>query len=117
MTKTPDTVSREDYELCNRENSNLRRHLLWAAQLLTPAQQAELRKRVVQPIEDGGVTDDAMTDDKEIALRRDKAIALLCDYCDTIADDGTAAARANNLRAFISEWSRQQPKLFIPWER
>lgn len=108
------TVPKSDYDLCDAENSNLRRHLLWAAQFLTAEQKAELQKRVRQSIDDGGVTDDAMSDDKEISLRRDKAINLLCDYCDTIADDGTAAARANNLRTFISDWSRQ-PAKFIPW--
>lgn len=108
------TVSKEDYDLCDAENSNLRRHLLWTAQFLTAEQKAELQKRVRQSIDDGGVTDDDMSDDKEIALRRDKAINLLCDYCDTIKDDGTAEARANNLRTFISDWSRQ-PAKFIPW--
>ena len=109
-----ETVPKSDYDLCDAENSNLRRHLLWAAQFLTAEQKAELRKRVQQPIDDGGVTDDELSEGREIALRRDKAIELLCDYCDTIKDDGTAEARANNLRAFISDWSRQ-PAQFIPW--
>ena len=107
-------VPKSDYDLCNAENSNLRRHLLWAAQFLSPEQKAELRKRVSKSVEDGGVTDDELSDDKETALRRDKAINLLCDYCDTIRDDGTAVERANNLRTFLSDWSRQ-PAKFIPW--
>ena len=111
-----ETVPKSDYDLADRENSNLRRHLLWAAQYLAPAQRAELANRVRQPIEDGGVVDDGMCDDKDISLRRDKAINLMCDYADTIQDDGTASARANNLRTFLSEWSRQQP-VFIPWEK
>ena len=113
---TEPTVPKSDYNLCDRENSNLRRHLLWAAQYLAPAQRAELVERVRQPIEDDGVVDDGMAEDKDYSLRRDKAIELLCDYCDTVQDDGTAAARANNLRTFISEWSRQ-PAKFIPWEK
>ena len=60
------TVPKSDYDLCDAENSNLRRHLLWAAQFLSPDQKAELRKR------------------------------------------------ANNLRTFLSDWSRQ-PAKFIPW--
>jgi len=107
-------VQKSDYDLCDAENSNLRRHLLWAAQFLTHDQKIELRKRISQPIEEGGVTDDELSEGKEISLRRDKAINLLCDYCDTINDDGTASARANNLRAFLSDWSRQ-PARFIPW--
>ncbi len=110
------TVLKSDYDLCDAENSNLRRHLLWAAQFLNANQRAELQKRVQTTIEDGGVVGDEITDSKEIAIRRDKAIELLCDYCDTLKDDGTAAERANNLRTFISDWSRQ-PAKFIPWER
>src|SRR5487761_2232113 len=98
MTTKEPAVPKSDYDLCEAENSNLRHHLLWAAQLLTPEQQAELAKRMRLPIEDGGVTGDGLSDSKEEDLRRDKAIELLCDYCDTINDDGTAAARANNLR-------------------
>ena len=112
--QTCETVPKSDYDLCDAENSNLRRHLLWAAQFLSREQQAELRERIRRPIEDGGATDDQMSDEKDEALRRDKAINLLCDYCDTINDDGTASARANNLRAFLSDWSRQ-PARFIPW--
>ena len=109
------TVPKSNYDLCNRKNSNLRGHLLWAAQFLTPEQRAGLAQRVKKPVEAGGVIDDGTVECKEIALRRDKAITLLCDYCDTIEDDGTASARAANLRGFISDWSRQ-PAKFIPWE-
>lgn len=109
-----ETVSKADYDLCEAENSNLRRHLLWAAQHLNAEQRKELAARVRTPIEDGGVTEDATSETKEIALRRDKAIELLCDYCDENCD-ATAQARANNLRTFISDWSRQ-PVQFIPWE-
>ena len=83
-------VPKSDYDLCDAENSNLRRHLLWAAQFLSREQQAELRERIRRPIEDGGATGDQMSDEKDEALRRDKAINLLCDYCDTIKDNGTA---------------------------
>ena len=71
--QTCETVPKSDYDLCDAENSNLRRHLLWAAQFLSREQQAELRERIRRPIEDGGATDDQMSDEKDEALRRDKA--------------------------------------------
>ena len=49
-------VPKSDYDLCDAENSNLRRHLLWAAQFSVAGAAAELRERIRRPIEDGGAT-------------------------------------------------------------
>lgn len=105
---TSDTVPSGDLELCEQENSNLRKHLLWAAQFLSDAQKRELRDRLAGPIHAGGVVDDNDADEREEELQRDKAIEALTDHIERAvangADDAwiaTADELANQLRGFL----------------
>ncbi len=68
------TVSQESYELCELENSNLRRCLAWAGKHLTPEQRAELAIIIRAQIEAGGVT----TGDEEAQWQYQKEIQQLC---------------------------------------
>ncbi len=52
-------------ELCEEENSNLRKHLLWAAQFLTVEQRRELRNKLMEPIEYGGVVENQAEDNHQ----------------------------------------------------
>jgi hypothetical protein len=73
-----DTVSKADFDLCDRENSNLRRHLLWAAQRMGPADLAELRSMLAdKTITDGGfVGEQADADRADLVEARRLALAL-----------------------------------------
>ena len=106
-------VSKSDYDMCEDENSALRQHLLWAAQHLTAEQRIELRRRVQGHNGSDQVYIDRLSETQEAAMERDKAIERLCDYCDTIKDGGKASLLANELRTYISDWSRKP--VFIPW--
>jgi hypothetical protein len=70
----------DDLELCERENSNLRQHLLWAATRLSPAERIELRDRIAGPIANGGVVGDLAADDRAIEFERESAIEALTDH-------------------------------------
>lgn len=48
-------MNQSDYDLCDQENSNLRRCLAWAGKLLTHEQRLELAKMIKGPIVEGGV--------------------------------------------------------------
>jgi hypothetical protein len=68
------TISQESYELCELENSNLRRCLAWAGRHLTADQRAELAIMIGSRMEDGGVT----TGDEEAQWQYQKEIQQLC---------------------------------------
>ena len=55
MIVTGETVAKESYDLCELENSNLRRCLAWAGKHLTKAQRIELAQMIRKPIDEGGV--------------------------------------------------------------
>ena len=69
---TDATVLKIDYDLCEAENSNLRRCLAWCGKHLTQAQKAELAAMIRQPIAKGGVLNDNAEDEHEhiIELKR-----------------------------------------------
>lgn len=50
--------ARVDYEVCEAENVNLRHHLRWAVERLTPELRAEMAEALAPSIEDGGIVSD-----------------------------------------------------------
>ena len=58
-------IRKSDYDLCEQENSNLRRHLAWAGKFLSTEQIWELQTMIELPIEDGGVVKDGTESDYE----------------------------------------------------
>lgn len=100
----------DDHRLSEMENSNLRKHLLWAAQFLTPPQRIELRDRIKGPIEQGGVVEDMAADDREAEIERNRAIERLTDHVEVAVKRGAndhwiakADELANQLRGHMHD--------------
>ena len=62
MTVPEEYVSIESYNLCELENSNLRKQLAWAATHLIHEQKLELKAQIEKSLDQGGVTKDASDD-------------------------------------------------------
>ncbi len=62
---TNKTVSKESYDLCEEENSNLRKCLAWAGKHLSHHQRRELAAMIKRPIDEGGVVEDGAEQDWE----------------------------------------------------
>lgn len=60
-----ETVSKECYDLCELENSNLRKCLAWAGKHLTPDQRIELALMIRRPLDAGGIVEDGTEQDWE----------------------------------------------------
>lgn len=105
-------VKKSDYDLCEDENSNLRKCLAWAGKFLSPQQRAELRAMIERPIQDGGVvkdsSDDAYAETHEIERLCVKAAGVLREAVET--DDLVAllesnwSARADDLASKLMEY-------------
>lgn len=66
-------VSQEDYDLCDRENANLRDALAWCASRLSEEDKVHLETNLARLIERGGVTGTQAEDDlheAQIALKK-----------------------------------------------
>ena len=79
---------RRELKLAEDENSNLRKHLLWAAQYIGEDRRAHLRLRLRNPVEYTGVTRDQAADARAEALRRNAAIEALTDHVQLAVDSG-----------------------------
>ncbi|MFC3693379.1 hypothetical protein [Chenggangzhangella methanolivorans] len=66
--------SKDDYDLCDRENENLRAHLAYAVERLGEADRKALAARMNGSIETGGVVEDSTEEEREELLR---AVLLL----------------------------------------
>ena len=102
----------DDALLCERENSNLRRHLLWAAQYLPQERVAELAERIRNPIAEGGVVADQSEDDAVEQRDLWKQIEVLCDQAEIVLEGRTwKPLSVANAIAFLRDRS---PKQFGP---
>lgn len=111
-------IKRSDYELCEDENSNLRKCLAWAGKHLTPQQRHELRGMIERTIQDGGVVEDGKESDwkyvKEIQSLCVKAAVALREAVET--DDPVAliqsnwSARADDLAGKLMEFDPPSPE-------
>lgn len=92
-----------DFKICDMENSNLRKHLLWSAQHIDAGYRTELRDRLKGPVENGGVTD-TMTDDLiERWQHAKKVVEKLTDQAQKVADTEGAPMGVARLDAYASE--------------
>lgn len=82
---------REAYRLCETENSNLRKILLWSAQFLTVTQRRDLRDKLKPSIEDGGVTGDHIEDEAEITQHAIDAVNALDVHVQALLDSPSDA--------------------------
>lgn len=101
-----------DLELCERENSHLRRHLLWAAAFLAPAQRRELAERIRRR-ETAVVADDA-ADAREQEVERDRAIEALVDHVQAAVERGADDAwigKADHLAFVLRGFLRPRENL------
>lgn len=81
-----ETVSREDYDLSEQENNNLRAHLVWISEFVSPDKKEELAHRLDKPIEKGGVVDDLDSEDREAELELYAAIEAMTDHVQIAID-------------------------------
>ena len=105
-------IKKSDYDLCEDENSNLRKCLAWAGRLLAADQRVTLRGMIERPIQDGGVvedsSDDARKEIQEITRLCVKAAGILREAVET--DDPVAlinsswSARADDLASKLMEF-------------
>ena len=105
-------IKKSDYDLCEDENSNLRKCLAWAGRLLTPEQRVTLRDMIERPIQDGGVVEDNSDDERreieEIRRLCVKTAGVLREAVET--DDPVAlinsnwSARADDLASKLMEF-------------
>jgi len=102
----------EHCEGVDRENSNLRRHLAWAAQYLPPQRILELRDRIEARIENGGVVEAGGEEDEEFARTMLKAMERLIDLAQVLINGNSSEiidraheieAAANNLAGYLPE--------------
>jgi hypothetical protein len=77
---------KEDYELCDRENTNLRKHLLWCASFLNNEQRKELAQKISKTVKDGGVTEDLKEDTFMQNVNLIAAINVLCDETENFCE-------------------------------
>lgn len=86
MINTDTHVTREDYDLCDMENGNLRVILRWVVPLLAPAHREELAAKLSASSERGGVTADHVDDRAEEVAARDKLIASMATALQQVID-------------------------------
>lgn len=70
----------DELRLCENENSNLRKHLLWCAKKLQDADVKELKARLRGPVEDGGVTGNVDSDILSLTKRLARAVNKFTDH-------------------------------------
>jgi hypothetical protein len=66
--RLPPTVREEDYNLCDLENSNLRKCLHWAATFLPVDKLIQLRDKIEKPFDEGGVSAAGEEEHEEMIL-------------------------------------------------
>jgi hypothetical protein len=103
--------SKDDYDLCDKENENLRRHLAWAGALLTPDQRRDLAKRIDKPIDDGGVTEDSVEEDREEILRALLTLKRAADHLEKGAHGVTSGLWPAQASSLVNQARAYEPIL------
>lgn len=84
---------------CDRENSNLRKHLLWAATQLPPDSFKELKARIDKPFEEDGVIVGEEDSERDAQIKLRSAANRLCDLADEIADSPRSSQEVMDIYA------------------
>ena len=106
---------REGYELSEQENSNLRRHLLWAAQFLNPEQRKELGKRISnKTIAEGGVIVDSYEEEAAEMKTFYNKVDRICDSLETVVNTRKMPSNTYRISMTINEIREMLPKRHQP---
>ena len=112
-----ETVSREDYDLCDLENSNLRRCLAWCGARMPIEDRATLVGMIKRPLTQGGVLEDGREDDRRDLIECEKLLRRMTDHIQTAIDSREMIPSwwliADGLCSRAREWEpkRQEPTL------
>lgn len=106
----------ETLAIYERENSNLRRHLLWAANFMSAEQKCELSRRIRAKLEDGGVDEDSKEDEAIERRNFSRDVEKLCDVMREIAASGRVPplTECHKLEAVVSRIMEYLPKTHQP---
>jgi hypothetical protein len=115
-TETPATISRAEYNLCDLENSNLRKCLAWAGARLSIEDRLTLASMIRGPITTkGGIVEDGREEDRRDLIECEKLLRRMTDHVQSAIDTKTLLPGwwldADNLCNRAREW---EPKLQEP---
>ncbi len=112
------TVSKEDFDLCDLENSNLRKCLAWCGARLAIEDRRILIEMIKHPIEQGGVIEDGREQDRHDLIECEKLLRRMAEHIEKAIDDADALIagwffEAEALCERAREWEpkKQEPTL------
>lgn len=110
-------ISKTAYELCELENSNLRKCLVYAGERLPEAVRAEIGVMVRKPLDDGGVVTDGaeeraeeLAEFQKLCVRAAEMLREGVDYIPVTDDDKHWCARADELAGKLMEYDPPSPE-------
>jgi hypothetical protein len=117
MSEQPQTITRAEYDLCDLENSNLRKCLAWAGAKLSIEDRRTLASMIKGPITKGGVVEDGREEDRRDLIDCEKLLRRMTDHVQAAIDTKTMLPGwwldADNLCNRAREWEpkKQEPTL------
>jgi len=109
------TISKHDYELCEKENENLRAILRWIVPFLPSEHLEKLSVKLARPIESGGVAEDEHDDVQEENRCMAKILAQIAEHFQPALDDWEQKRpivwfqRADHLLNLAREFEPKEP--------